>query len=183
MTIGENIRRIRKERGLTLKQLGEAVGVSEAYIRAYESGRRNPKQQSLEALATALHVNVEALTGSDFDGVKAMHRLFQVFRQYSGELITYTDKEGDERIAVSFGSLMLMSSWMERYEQYQKEIIECEKISDVSERANALLRAEESFNLWMDIYPESEPWPTKLEAQKHHDQFMDYLGLNPKNPE
>lgn len=43
MTIGENIRRIRKERGLTLKQLGEAVGVSEAYIRAYESGRRNPK--------------------------------------------------------------------------------------------------------------------------------------------
>ena len=84
MTIGENIRRIRKERGLTLKQLGDAVGVSEAYIRAYESGRRNPKQQSLEALATALHVNVEALTGSDFDGVKAMHRLFQVFRQYCG---------------------------------------------------------------------------------------------------
>ena len=79
MTIGENIRRIRKERGLTLKQLGEAVGVSEAYIRAYESGRRNPKQKSLEALASALHVNVEALTGADFDGVKAMHRLFQVF--------------------------------------------------------------------------------------------------------
>ena len=132
MTIGENIRRIRKERGLTLKQLGEAVGVSEAYIRAYESGRRNPKQKALEALAAALCVNVEALTGADFDGVKAMHRLFQVFRQYSGELITYTDKEGDERIAVSFGSLMLMSSWMERYERYQKEILECEKINDVS---------------------------------------------------
>ena len=84
MTIGENIRRIRKERGLTLKQL-EAVGVSEAYIRAYESGRRNPKQQSLEAIALALHVNVEALTGADFDGVKAMHRLLQVFRPHSGD--------------------------------------------------------------------------------------------------
>ena len=23
----------------------------------------------------------------------------------------------------------------------------------------------------------------KLEAQKYHNQFMDYLGLNPKNPE
>ena len=45
MTIGENIRRIRKERGLTLKQLGDEVGVSEAYIRAYETGRRNPKLQ------------------------------------------------------------------------------------------------------------------------------------------
>ena len=57
MTIGENIRRIRKERGLTLKQLGDEVGMSEAYIRAYETGRRNPKLKSLEALANALHVN------------------------------------------------------------------------------------------------------------------------------
>lgn len=48
MTTGENIRRIRKERGLTQKQLGELVGASEAYIRAYESGRRNPKPSSLE---------------------------------------------------------------------------------------------------------------------------------------
>jgi len=183
MTIGENIRRIRKERGLTLKQLGEAVGVSEAYIRAYESGRRNPKQQSLEAIATALHVNVEALTGADFDGVKAMHRLFQVFRQYSGELMEVEDKEGNPMVAVSFGSLMLMSSWFERYEKYQNEIKECEKIKDVTEKANALLRAEESFNLWMDIYPESEPWIEKLDAQKHHDEFMDYIGLNPKNPD
>ena len=54
MTVGENIRRIRKERGLTLKQLGDMVGVSEAYIRAYESGRRNPKLKSLETLAQAL---------------------------------------------------------------------------------------------------------------------------------
>lgn len=183
MTIGENIRRIRKERGLTLKQLGDAVGVSEAYIRAYESGRRNPKQQSLETLATALHVNVESLTGSNFDGVKAMHRLFQVFRQYNGELTTYTDQEGNERIAVSFGSLVLMSSWMERYEKYQKEIKECEKIKDVTKKAAALLQVEESFNLWMDIYPESEPWFEKLEAQKKHDQFMDFLGQNPKIPE
>ena len=37
MTIGENIRRIRKERGLTLKQLGDIVGVIESNIRAYES--------------------------------------------------------------------------------------------------------------------------------------------------
>lgn len=180
MTIGENIRRIRKERGLTLKQLGDAVGVSEAYIRAYETGRRNPKLKSLEALADALHVNVEVLTGADFGGVKAMHRLFQIFRQYSGELVEYKDKEGNEQIAVSFGSLMLMRSWFERYEKYQKEVKECEKIKDVSERGLALIKAEEAFNLWMDIYPESETWPETLQAQKSHDQFLDYVGLNPK---
>lgn len=181
MTIGENIRRIRKERGLTLKQLGEAVGVSEAYIRAYESGRRNPKQKSLEALASALHVNVEALTGADFDGVKAMHRLFQVFRQYDGELMEYKDKDGNDRIAVSFGTLMLMSSWYERYKKYLDEIKKCENIKDVTEKANALLQAEKDFDLWMDIYPESEPWEEKLRIQQTHDQIMDTLGNNPKN--
>lgn len=48
MTVVENIRRIWQERNLTQKQLGEMVGASEAYIRAYESGRRNPKPSSLE---------------------------------------------------------------------------------------------------------------------------------------
>ena len=38
------------------------VGVSETYIRAYETGRRKPKIKSLEAIAQALAVNVEVLT-------------------------------------------------------------------------------------------------------------------------
>lgn len=42
MTVGKDIRHIRQERGPTQRQLGELVGASEAYIRAYESGRRNP---------------------------------------------------------------------------------------------------------------------------------------------
>jgi len=57
MTIGENIRRLRKARGLTLKELGDMVGVSESYIRAYESGRRNPKPSSFQTLADAFGVN------------------------------------------------------------------------------------------------------------------------------
>lgn len=61
MTVGENIRRIRQERHLTQRQLGEIVGASEAYIRAYESGRRNPKPASLEKIAEALAVNPEVL--------------------------------------------------------------------------------------------------------------------------
>ena len=44
--------------------------------------------------------------------------------KYSGELVEYKDKEGNEQVAVSFGSLMLMRSWCERYEEYQKEVKE-----------------------------------------------------------
>ena len=135
----------------------------------------------MEALATALHVNVEALTGADFDGVKAMHRLFQIFRQYSGELVEYTDDDGNERIAVSFGSLLLMTSWAEQYKKYQQEIKECEKIKDARKKADALMQAEEKFNRWMDIYPESEPWQDRLKIQKTQDEMMDEIGLNPKD--
>ena len=178
MTVGENIRRIRQERGLTLKQLGEMVGVSEAYIRAYESGRRNPKLKSLEALAQALAVNVEVLTNSDFDGVKAMHRLFQVFRQYDGHLFEYQDQDGNDMVAVSFGTLSLMRSWCDRYEEYMKEVEKCNSIKDVKKRGEALLKAEADFNLWMDIYPESEPFDLNLKIQKAHDETMDEIGLS-----
>ena len=177
MTVGENIRRIRQERGLTLKQLGDMVGVSEAYIRAYESGRRNPKIKSLEALAQALAVNVEVLTNSEFDGIKAMHRLFQVFRQYDGQLFEYRDNDGNDMVGISFGTLSLMRSWLDRYEEYLKEVEKCNDIKDVKRRGEALLKAEADFNLWMDIYPESESWQQRLDIQKAHDEVMDKIGL------
>ena len=180
MTVGENIRRIRQERGLTQRQLGELVGASEAYIRAYESGRRNPKPSSLEKIADALSVNPEVLANSEFDGIKAIHRLFQVFRQYDGQLFEYKDNDGNDMVGISFGTLSLMRSWLDRYEEYLQEVEKCNEIKDVRKRGKALLKAEADFNLWMDIYPESESWQQRLDIQKAHDETMDKLGLNPK---
>lgn len=110
MTVGENIRRIRQERHLTQRQLEEMVSASEAYIRAYESGRRTPKPASLETIAETLVVNPEVLADSDFDGIKAIHRLFQIFRQYDGSLFKYQDKDGNAMVEISFGTLSLMRS-------------------------------------------------------------------------
>ena len=180
MTVGENIRRIRKERGLTQRQLGELVGASEAYISAYESGRRNPKPASIEKIAEALSVNPEVLQNSEFDGIAAMHKLFQIFRQYSGNLFEYQDEDGNDMVAINFGTLALMRSWYERYEQYMQEVEKANSIKDVKKRAEALLSAEESFDVWMDIYPESETWQDRIDLQRKHDEVMDRIGLNPK---
>ena len=173
MTVGENIRRIRQERNLTQRQLGEMVGASEAYIRAYESGRRNPKPSSLEKIANALSVNPEVLANSDFDGIKAIHRLFQIFRQYDGHLFECQDKDGNDMVGISFGTLSLMRSWLDRYDEYMVEVEKCNEIKDVKKRGEALLKAEADFNLWMDIYPESEPWQERLKIQKAHDAEAD----------
>lgn len=61
MSVGENIRRYRKLRGMTQAQLAEVVGLTEGAVRHYESGIRAVKPELLEAIAAALGVSVSAL--------------------------------------------------------------------------------------------------------------------------
>lgn len=65
MGIGENIKRIRKEKGYTQKRLGELSGVNEAQIRRYELEKQNsnPKMETLQKIASALEVDVNELYG------------------------------------------------------------------------------------------------------------------------
>ena len=56
MTVGENIRKLRKERGLTQKQLGEMCGINEANLRKYESDKQNAKIETIERIAQALEI-------------------------------------------------------------------------------------------------------------------------------
>lgn len=65
MTVGENIRRIRKEKGLTQKQLGGLCQINEVQIRQYELGKANPKIETLEKIANALQCSVDELRGLD----------------------------------------------------------------------------------------------------------------------
>lgn len=63
MTVGENIRKLRKEKGLTQKQLGTLSGINEVQIRRYELGGKNsnPKIETLKKIASALDVSVSDL--------------------------------------------------------------------------------------------------------------------------
>ena len=61
MSVGENIRRYRKPRGMTQAQLAEAVGLTEGAVRHYESGIRAVKPELLESISAALGVSVNAL--------------------------------------------------------------------------------------------------------------------------
>ena len=56
MNIGDNIKRIRKEKGLTQKQLAKKLGVSQQNLAQYESNKRYPKLATARKIATALDV-------------------------------------------------------------------------------------------------------------------------------
>jgi transcriptional regulator with XRE-family HTH domain len=58
VNVGEKIKYFRKEQNLTQKKLGEMCGIADPNIRKYESGRLNPKIQTLKKIAKALNVSI-----------------------------------------------------------------------------------------------------------------------------
>lgn len=56
--VGENIRKYRRMRGMTQKELGDAIGVRHNTISQYEKGRNAPEQNMIFAIAGALGVSV-----------------------------------------------------------------------------------------------------------------------------
>lgn len=54
--IGENIKRIRKEKGYSQKQLAEKLGTTPQNLAQYENGKRIPKIETLDKIAYALDV-------------------------------------------------------------------------------------------------------------------------------
>lgn len=89
MTIGENIRKIRKEKGLTQKALGRLCGINEANIRKYEINQNiTPQLKTIEKIASALEVKVADLMGiSDYleEAEQAIHE-GNSFKNYLGVL-------------------------------------------------------------------------------------------------
>lgn len=96
MKIGENIKRIRKEKGLTQKALGELCGINEANIRKYENNKQNPKLETARKIATALGVDVWELI--EFNIMDADHRnLFEetTVATYNGTIATLKEIYGN----------------------------------------------------------------------------------------
>lgn len=59
--VGKNIRKYRKIKKLSQKELGHRVGVSHNTISYYESGRNAPEQNMIFAIARELDVKVDDL--------------------------------------------------------------------------------------------------------------------------
>ncbi|WP_193045339.1 helix-turn-helix domain-containing protein [Mycolicibacterium baixiangningiae] len=59
--VGQNIRRVRTERGLTQERLAEYCGVDRTLLVAVESGRRGLLYERLFDIADALEVSVAEL--------------------------------------------------------------------------------------------------------------------------
>lgn len=57
----DTMRHLRKKKGLTMKELGEQVGVAEITISTYETGKREPSLDVLCKIADVLDVSLDML--------------------------------------------------------------------------------------------------------------------------
>jgi len=71
MTIGEKIKAKRLEKGLTQKRLGELSGIAEPTIRRYESGKLNPKLDTIKKIAEGLGITPTDLMGPEWFDLQA----------------------------------------------------------------------------------------------------------------
>lgn len=67
MPTGTRIKELRKQKGLTQKQLGELCGMYESQIRKYENGNANPKIETLQKIAFVLGVPITELINWHYD--------------------------------------------------------------------------------------------------------------------
>ena len=76
MNIGENIRKIRKEKGLTLEELSEKAHIPVISIGRYERGERNPSINTLIDISKALDVTyTDLIEGRERKGLKVTVKL------------------------------------------------------------------------------------------------------------
>jgi transcriptional regulator with XRE-family HTH domain len=61
LNLGEHIRKLRKSKGFTVKELAKYAKISKSYLDYIESGRREPSPEKLQSLALALNDNVDSL--------------------------------------------------------------------------------------------------------------------------
>lgn len=64
MSVGQNIKKARKSKGMTQKDLGTLLGVSQAAIGQFENEKSTPKIETIQKIAAALAVPISDLIQS-----------------------------------------------------------------------------------------------------------------------
>ena len=108
-TIGERIRKKRKELGLTQKQLADKLGVRYQTVQAWELNARNPKPETIKKFADALDVSANWLAFGDgnpdqltyFDDIAELREAL-----HGGKGLQTLSETSAERILDGFQSLI-----------------------------------------------------------------------------
>lgn len=93
MTIGERIKKLRQENGLSQKELGKKLNVSQQMIGQWETGKSNPKIETLKRIADTLEVGLWEIVELDqMDLDTRMQEIKKMIMQLSPEGLEEFDR-------------------------------------------------------------------------------------------
>lgn len=94
------IRKIRQAQGLTMRQLGDAIGCTEAAISFYERGLRQPDNDTLVRIASTLNVSVDDLLGVSAGDEPLYSTRIPQIAMMGREMEKMTPEQRDQMLAV-----------------------------------------------------------------------------------
>ena len=87
------IRELRKARGLTMKQLGAVVELAESTISQYETGKRQPDNETLLRLGEFFGVPVDYILGNDMPKAEEQMDSFTLAMHNASRDLSEQDKQ------------------------------------------------------------------------------------------
>ena len=161
--MGNRIRIIRVEKGMSQAELGNLVGLTADRIQKYENGARKPKKDLLKNIAAALGVSTLALVDPNTTSrVGAMYALFELENRFNMKIEkTPEDKPPGMSLTVDFRDSMYeyMKEW---YDVYSAMRTEMESASSEAEKTEIL----KAYHNWEWTFPKGLVDKTSKEMQK-----------------
>lgn len=142
MTIGDNIKKYRKQNKLTQKELGDLINKSTISIRKYEANDITPSISVLNDIASALNININDLTNQNNHGLYAHVRTNQLMQNM------LNSKESNIDINdMTYDKLVLYKIKIEELEREVKYLKEMnlakddtiKRLQDINQKAFSLL--------------------------------------------
>lgn len=111
-TIGELLKKKRKEKKMTLQEVADYIGVSRMTISKYENGQvQNMRKDKIIALSNLLGINpIQFIDGLDMDlAIKGSEISIERFKVYLNYLLTITPEisEKEKRLIRDYINLIL----------------------------------------------------------------------------
>lgn len=120
--IAENLKRLRKEKGLSQKEVSKKIGMTPQGYQQYERGVRNPKPATIKRIADALGVTASEIFGETLYGL-----VLPAWIPCSDRM----PEEKKEVLISADGDLYIAEYEIDHGKGYWSEVVEYRNVTDV----------------------------------------------------
>ena len=152
--IGDRIRAIRKEEGMSQGELGERVGLSANRVQQYENGARKPRHELCKKIAEALEVETLAILDPQVSNyIGAMYAFFEMEKLYDlrvkkidGQMcICFGENQNDIYVSTMNRNL---KTWYEQRKKMEEDVLNASS----EEEKKAIIH---EYHMWEWNFPHS----------------------------